>query len=419
MSNLKKCLMTQYPCARGRAFVCKNIGDYVQSIASRQYVGNVDEYIEQEEADTYHSKDGRKARLIMNGWFQWRAENWPPSEDILPLLVSMHISPVRKDQLLVPKGIEFLKRNGPVGCRDHYTEKLLQSYGIPAYFSACVTLTLGKNYKVDDSEREGFYFVDPYFEIPALYENIDGKEVLNTVLFNDFMEIYSSNSDIINDLASRQFFKEYSPTGFLDRDESFYRPYYKAVCFYKVYSKKFSDDFIRQAEFITHWLDVDMANQTNMDLLDIAESLVKKYAKAKMVVTSRIHAGLPCLGMETPVVFIANEEVLSETGTFNTPGRLGGLVELFRIMNLSNGLFNTDDAVLKAINKFSIDSRFENKTDWKPFARRLNRQLSAFMVEDFDENNIAEIRKELSIDEFKKDIDMNVITQVGGGVKSL
>ena len=56
--NLNKALMTQYPCARGRAFVCKNIGDYVQSIASRQFVGSDDLCIEQEEADTYRSNNG-------------------------------------------------------------------------------------------------------------------------------------------------------------------------------------------------------------------------------------------------------------------------------------------------------------------------------------------------------------------------
>ena len=49
-TNEKKGLMTQYPCARGRAFVCKNIGDYVQSVASRQYIDHIDEYVEQEES---------------------------------------------------------------------------------------------------------------------------------------------------------------------------------------------------------------------------------------------------------------------------------------------------------------------------------------------------------------------------------
>ncbi len=392
MTIFHKGLMTQFPCARGRAFVCKNIGDYIQSVASSQYVGDGFEYIEQEEADTYHSKDGQRTRLIMNGWFQWRAENWPPSNDILPLLVSMHISPLRKDQLLNEKGIEFLKKNGPVGCRDHYTESLLKSYGIPSYFSACVTLTLGKKYKIKDEERKGLYFVDPYFEIPPLYKEIDGNSIVDIDRLNEFIDIYSKHSDIINELANRQFFKEYSPTGFLDRENSLYRPYYKAVCFYKVYSRRFSDDFITSAQYITHWMDVDMNKETTESLFNVAEKLVKKYARAKMVVTSRIHAGLPCLGMGTPVVFIANEEVISENGTFNTPGRLGGLVDLFRILSLCNNKFSTEDEVLSKIIKFTCESDFENKQDWIPYAKRLDKQLSMFMKDDLEENQIYLVR---------------------------
>lgn len=392
MNDLNKGLMTQFPCARGRAFVCKNIGDYVQSVASSQFVGDDFEYIEQEEADTYRSKNGRKTRLIMNGWFQWRAENWPPSEDILPLLVSMHISPLRKDQLLTEKGINFLKKNGPVGCRDHYTEELLKSYGIPSYFSACVTLTLGKKYKVKDEERDGLFFVDPYFEIPPLYNEVDGKNIVDIDRLNEFLTIYSEHSDVINQLAAQQFFKEYSPTGFLDRDDNFYRSYYKAACFYKVYSQRFTDEFLLSAQYVTHWMDVNMSKETTDSLFKIAEGLVKKYAKAKLIVTSRIHAGLPCLGMGTPVIFIANDEVISESGSFNTPGRLGGLVELFRILTLSNGKLESDDDVLSQINTFDTDASFDNKEDWKPYANRLNDQLSTFMSDSFVESKIDNVR---------------------------
>src|SRR5574344_815622 len=150
MNEIKRGLMTQFPFARGRAFVCKNIGDYVQSIASRQYVDKIDEYIEQEEANNYFPEDKKPIKLIMNGWFQWRAEGWPPSEYIAPLLVSMHFSPLREEQRLTPEGIDFLKKHSPVGCRYKYTEQLLKSKGIHCYFSACMTLTLGKKYHVDN-----------------------------------------------------------------------------------------------------------------------------------------------------------------------------------------------------------------------------------------------------------------------------
>ena len=118
---------------------------------------------------------------------------------------------------------------------------------------------------------------------------------------------------------------------------------------------------------------------TNADLLDYAEELIKKYASADLVITSRIHAGLPCLGLETPVIFVANEEVVSENGSFNTPGRLGGLLELFRILTLEKGKFISNDPLFSCIKKLSLWTRFKNKTDWKQYAFALDKTCTEFM----------------------------------------
>ena len=134
------------------------------------------------------------------------------------------------------------------------------------------------------------------------------------------------------------------------------------------------------ADYITHWMDVKMdGSVTNDDLLNTAEDLIKKYASAKMVITSRIHAGLPCLGVGTSVVFIANEEVVSENGSFNTPGRLEGLIELFRVLKLESSNFDTEDEELKKIKKFSLETEFDNKNDWKPYAEDLAKKATEFM----------------------------------------
>lgn len=369
--------MVQYPCSRGRAFVCKNIGDYIQSIATRQYIDKVDEYIEQEEANNYYPQDRRKIRLIMNGWFQWRAENWPPSEYIFPLLVSMHISPLKAKELLSPAGIEFLKKYAPIGCRDLGTKKILDSVGVPTYFSACLTLTLGKKYRIPDDERNGICFVDPYFEIPELRSGKNKK--INCKLILQWLCYFVFHIHPICKLAKKSFFREYSPTGFLDRSKSKYRPYYKAAVFYKLYSQKFDKKMLLDAEYITHWLDVDMSKDTNDDLLNIAENLVKKYANAKLLVTSRIHAGLPALGLKTPVIFVENERITSDNCDFNTPGRLDGLIDFFRTLEIQSGKFYTNDSVLRTINKFSEDVHFENKTEWEQYAKDLDLKCSEFM----------------------------------------
>ena len=129
-----------------------------------------------------------------------------------------------------------------------------------------------------------------------------------------------------------------------------------------------------------------MSSATNDQLLDLAESLVRKYAAAKMVITSRIHCGLPSLGMDTPVVFIANDEVVSENGSFNTPGRLGGLLELFRVLTIADGKFSTEDSVFAFIDKFTEDTVFVNKDDWKEYAAKLDEACTRFMSDDVPED---------------------------------
>lgn len=102
--------------------------------------------------------------------------------------------------------------------------------------------------------------------------------------------------------------------------------------------------------------------------------------------------------MNTPIIFISNEEVTSAAGTYNTPRRLGDFIELFRIMKLQNGEFSTEDSVFAGISKFNKDTLFCNKLDWKPYADRLTKQLSAFMADDFDEQKTIEIHNIPSVD---------------------
>lgn len=59
-------------------------------------------------------------------------------------------------------------------------------------------------------------------------------------------------------------------------------------------------------------------------------------------------------------------------------------MELFRTLNLDGDDFCTGDAVLEKIPHFTPDAAFENKSDWKPYAERLERQLTDFMADDFD-----------------------------------
>ena len=72
----------------------QNIGDEIQSVAAMRFLPKIDYYCHRERLDQFHLPEeqaGQKLKLIMNAWWMWQPKHFPPSEDIDPLLVSMHL----------------------------------------------------------------------------------------------------------------------------------------------------------------------------------------------------------------------------------------------------------------------------------------------------------------------------------------
>ena len=124
-------------------FNSTNIGDEIQSIAAQRFLPTVDYYVFREQLNNFVSDE--PVKLIMNSWYMWKPKNFPPSDCIEPLLISMYFNPDCREKVLSKKGIDFLIRNGPVGCRDLSTKNWLEEHSIPAYFSGCLTSTLIPN----------------------------------------------------------------------------------------------------------------------------------------------------------------------------------------------------------------------------------------------------------------------------------
>ena len=120
-----------------------NLGDFIQSEAVKQYLKN--KLVKQIDREQLHSYDGPKVQMFMNGWFMENPNNWPPSKQINPFFLSFHLNPTSKKKMLSPKGVNFLKKYQPIGCRDIYTQKILSDFGVETYFSSCLTLTLRRN----------------------------------------------------------------------------------------------------------------------------------------------------------------------------------------------------------------------------------------------------------------------------------
>ena len=94
--------------------------------------------------------------MIAFGWhmhplFDLRYD-FPYHPSIRPLFVSFHVN--RLD-MLTDEAMAYLRRHGPVGCRDWNTVFLLLSAGIDAFFSGCLTTTVDALFPARDLVYRG------------------------------------------------------------------------------------------------------------------------------------------------------------------------------------------------------------------------------------------------------------------------
>ncbi|SFD71847.1 glycosyltransferase [Streptomyces aidingensis] len=78
---------------------------------------------------------------IVFGWYMrriWGRHDFPLHPAIRPLFLSFHLN---RSEILTPGAVAYLKKYGPVGCRDWHTVDRLLSHGVDAFFSGCVTTT--------------------------------------------------------------------------------------------------------------------------------------------------------------------------------------------------------------------------------------------------------------------------------------
>ncbi|KAA1418054.1 hypothetical protein FE697_000165 [Mumia zhuanghuii] len=87
----------------------------------------------------------------------------PFHANLLPVFVSFHCS---KRDLLNPEVVDYLRRHGPIGCRDWTTVDLLLSMDVPAFFSGCVTTTVSTVFP-DLAERPAADAPRAYVDVPA------------------------------------------------------------------------------------------------------------------------------------------------------------------------------------------------------------------------------------------------------------
>ncbi|MBQ9318558.1 MAG: polysaccharide pyruvyl transferase family protein [Bacilli bacterium] len=124
-----------------------NIGDDIQTYATLKYLPRVDYVIDREEVNNFTCNSPVKA--ILNGWFMFNNINWPPSENIDVLPISIHFATTYfkneyEKKLFEYRTKKYFSNFNSIGCRDVGTSKYLSSIGINNYISKCLTLTLDR-----------------------------------------------------------------------------------------------------------------------------------------------------------------------------------------------------------------------------------------------------------------------------------
>lgn len=232
-----------------------NLGNEIQSIASRQFLPEIDYYIDHEKINLFKSPD--RVKMILNGYFLDCAKAWPPSKDIEPLLISMHFTTSiteRRDAILTKESKEFFKSYGPVGCRDLSTVDFLKENDIDAYFSGCLTLTLDSGKKDELDEK---YLQEPYILVVTDMND----QIINFLKDKTDKKIYPIEAETIPDLE-----KAYYPNT---------DTLYNFTSFYTAEEKFF-----------------------------MAENMLRLYENADSVITDRLHCQLPCIALKTPVLHL-------------------------------------------------------------------------------------------------------------------
>lgn len=257
-------------------YTTDNIGDDIQSLAARAFLPDHFDFFDRDALSLASPQENTK--IILNGWFLHQKNktiNFPPHSNFDPLFIAFHCA---RENILDSEQIRrYFKQYAPIGCRDYGTVELFQNKGIDAYYSGCLTLTIKRPQVEKDN---AIIFVDPFghdgnWNYPCPGNNFPGR-------------IW----------------------------------------------EKIAKDVRDQSRFLSHSFAWNFAPAHLR--LELAKEFINIYARAKFVITSRIHAALPCLAIGTPVLLITTKLTKDEY-------RLRGIKELFHTMTLEEYLENNNN----------------------------------------------------------------------------
>ena len=218
-----------------------NIGDDIQSVAAARFLPRDSIPIDREMVSCFFSQ--KQIPTIMNGWFMWTKEFW--DREKIPLPDQSWPPSASIDPLLI--SIHFCEECFP----KVFTKEGIQYLKDHGPVGARDTTTL------KELEKRG---------VPSYFSGCLSLTLENTSQGKDDV-IYAVD---IPDSAI-EYLQEHTRS---------------------------------KVEIIRHGFFVGPFYHSPAKRLELAKALLEKYQRAKCVVTTRLHACLPCLAFETPVLFL-------------------------------------------------------------------------------------------------------------------
>ena len=275
-------------------YACRNLGDYIQELAALRFLPRCDAIIDRDRLSGYSGAE--ELCIIGNGWYDLSDGRHCYSQLIRMCPVSIHQH--GPDLSQAPRLTAWLRRLGGtlphgVGCRDLYTMELFRRHGIPAYFSSCLTTTIDLG-QLEEKVRRLFRQFQRHQKPTADYLELRSRlqDLMRPLEHGHYLVTCDvSMAGMYN--AAGWFVPEHAghvATGWhhhawaLRRLRTLLAPYhtYPAVR-------------------LTHCISSQL---TPWEGLATAYEVLRIYSHAALVVTSRLHAALPCLALGTPVLLL-------------------------------------------------------------------------------------------------------------------